>query len=323
MLCKFEGSFGKLLCELQRVQDQLAKGMQEKQEADEKKSDEMVINIEKEIVQLRCAVEKVQKLKNSKNQLLLLQNDVPLPLTTDLPLMNRSTLVQDVQMSVKAAVSKMQELVDSMTRDLEKVWSTGCQAMTWLQDCLQYQEDIMLDPKTAHPKLEVSKDKKQVRYNPLPGIRPGGRAVATDLSGRFTKQLAVLGTQGFFSQRFYFQVFVGHKTEWCLGVATASIQKTRSAGAGLWAIKFRVDRFEVRNCPNVPVHIGKAELVGVFVDYHKSKISFYDVQMEELIYSFTDCHFTEELFPYFNPCDNEFRNNLDPMVIVPVSPTDA
>lgn len=113
-------------------------------------------------------------------------------------------------------------------------------------------------------------------------------------------------------------MFVGHKTEWCVGVATVSIQKMEHSRAGLWAISFQVDRFEVIRCPDLPVHIGKVEQVGMFLDYHGSQVSFYDMQTEELIYSFTDCHFTEEMLPYFNPCD-EFHNNLDPMVIVPIS----
>lgn len=64
-------------------------------------------------------------------------------------------------MSVKAAVSKMQELVDSMSTDLEEMWSTGCQAMTQLQYLLQYQEDILLDPKTAHPMLRCTRTRRR------------------------------------------------------------------------------------------------------------------------------------------------------------------
>lgn len=148
LLGQFEGSFGKLLGELQQVQDRVAKVTQNKLEADEWQSYKMIVGMEREIVQLRSAVEKMQKLKNSKNQLLLLQDDVALPVTTDLQVTSGSTLVQDVCLSVKAAVSKMQELVDSTSRDLEVV-CIGCQAMTRLQDLLQYQEDILLGP-TAH-----------------------------------------------------------------------------------------------------------------------------------------------------------------------------
>lgn len=134
-------------------------------------------------------------------------------------------------------------------------------------------------------------------YSPLLDFHPR-MTKAKAWHGRFT-QLAVFGTRGFFGQRFYYQVFVGHKPEWVLGVATASIQKLEKAKTHLWAIHFRVDCIKAGSRP---VYEGKVELVGVFVDYHGSKVSFYDVQKEKLIYSFADCHFVEALFPYFNPC---------------------
>lgn len=66
LLRKFKGSFGKLLCKLQQVQDRLAKVTQKKQDSDEKQSDQMIISIEKEIVRLTSTVEKVQKLKKQQ-----------------------------------------------------------------------------------------------------------------------------------------------------------------------------------------------------------------------------------------------------------------
>lgn len=65
LLGKFERSFTKLLCELQQVQDQLANVTQEMQEDDERQSGKMIASIEKEIVQLKSAVDKVQKLKKT------------------------------------------------------------------------------------------------------------------------------------------------------------------------------------------------------------------------------------------------------------------
>lgn len=321
VLGKFTGSFGKLLLELQGVQDWLVKVMQEKQEADERQSDKMIDSIEKEIVQLKSTLEKMQELKSTKCPLLLLlQDNVSLPFIKDLQVMSRSPLTQDVRMSVKTAVYKMQELVGTMSRDMDVVWSadSGSQAVSPLQDLLQYHEEVLLDPDTAHPQLQVSSNRKQVVYCLSPWL------ARVPKPSMFTEQLAVLGTRGFSGQRFYFQVSVGDKTEWGLGVATASIQTrgllTRSTSACLWAIWFQGNRFEASSCPDVTVHRGAAQVVGVFVDYYGSKVSFYDVLTEELIYSFTDCNFREELFPYFNPCDNEFGFNLEPLVIVPVSP---
>jgi hypothetical protein len=39
----------------------------------------------------------------------------------------------------------------------------------------------------------------------------------------------------------------------------------------------------------------KPQKVGVFVDYKKGQVSFYDVEVRSHIYSFTDCTFAERL----------------------------
>ncbi|XP_068580196.1 E3 ubiquitin/ISG15 ligase TRIM25-like [Cebidichthys violaceus] len=68
--------------------------------------------------------------------------------------------------------------------------------------------------------------------------------------------------------------------------------------------------------------------VGVFVDYEEGLVSFYDVDAADLIYSFTDCWFTEKLYPIF--CFNhgssresfwDFMMN-SPLIISPVSHTE-
>ncbi|XDV46584.1 hypothetical protein PO909_014457, partial [Leuciscus waleckii] len=64
----------------------------------------------------------------------------------------------------------------------------------------------------------------------------------------------------------------------------------------------------------------KPEKVGVFVDYEEGLIYFYDVESRSHIYSFTGQTFTEKLYPYFNPCDNDKGKNSNPLIITPVSP---
>uniref|UniRef100_A0A3P8W1C0 E3 ubiquitin-protein ligase TRIM21-like n=1 Tax=Cynoglossus semilaevis TaxID=244447 RepID=A0A3P8W1C0_CYNSE len=182
----------------------------------------------------------------------------------------------------------------------------------------QYEVNVVLDPNTANPHLILSNDMKQVRYNVGAGLW-----LVQDLKpNMFITHLAVLGHNGFMSRKFYFEVFVGQKTEWSLGVASGSIERRaaipQSPDNGLWAIWFKKDRFETFCCPGVTVHSDTLERVGVFVDYDEGEVSFYDVEKAQLIFSFTECSFFEELYPYFNPCDNEYGANLDPLVIVPV-----
>ncbi|KAK9536940.1 hypothetical protein VZT92_006684 [Zoarces viviparus] len=66
----------------------------------------------------------------------------------------------------------------------------------------------------------------------------------------------------------------------------------------------------------------RPQKVGVFVDYEEGLVSFYDVKSAALIYSFTGCCFTEKLYPYFCPFNNDGGKNSAPLIISPVNHTE-
>ncbi|XP_028459586.1 tripartite motif-containing protein 34-like [Perca flavescens] len=70
--------------------------------------------------------------------------------------------------------------------------------------------------------------------------------------------------------------------------------------------------------PNLILSTSPLQKVGVFVDYEEGLVSFYDVDVAALIYSFTGCSFTEKLFPFFSPCMNVGGKNSAPLIISPV-----
>ncbi|XP_078135125.1 E3 ubiquitin-protein ligase TRIM21-like [Sander vitreus] len=316
-----------LISEIQKSQTELVKVIEEKQKVAEEQADGFISSMEREITELQRTTMKLRELKQTEDQLCFLQsfpNSSILPHTMDLSTFsfNRQVEIHHTRKTLNKSMSQLRMLLNKMTIEI-KQFSDGTDESNdaTLRYVQQYEVDIVLDPDTAHPLLILSNDSKQVRYSSDLGLR-----VNQNLNpNRFTEHLAVLGQRGFSSRRFYFEVFVGGKTEWCLGVAMATVQRrgalVRSPHCGLWAIWFLKDKFETFRSPNVPVHMGIVERVGVFVDYDGGKISFYDVQTETLIYSYTECVFTEELHPYFNPCDNEFGSNLEPLIIVPVSRT--
>lgn len=312
-----------LVSEIQKSQVELVKMMEERQQAAEEQAAAFISSMETDISQLRTTKVKLVELKQTKDQLCFLQNFLDpsfLPHTMDLSTFsfNRHVEIHHIRQTLGASVSQLRMLLHKMNTNLTKFSDgTNVSSATLLRYMQQYEEDVVLDPDTAHPLLIISADRKQVRYSMGSGL--WGNQIMNPRT--FTEHLAVLGQRGFSSQRFYFEVFVGRKSEWCLGVATASIQRNgslcRSSQSGLWAIWFLVDKFETFSCPNVPVYVGRVEKVGVFVDYDEGQVSFYDVQAATPVFSFTDCVFTEELYPYFNPCDNEYGSNLEPMTIAP------
>nr|XP_046232105.1 E3 ubiquitin-protein ligase TRIM21-like [Scatophagus argus] len=120
----------------------------------------------------------------------------------------------------------------------------------------------------------------------------------------------VSGKQSFSSGRFYFDVQVKGKT-WDFGVTRESVNRKEdiplSPQKGYWTIGLRYGT-EYKAFDDHPVRLSlksQPQKVGVFVDYEEGLVFFYDVKLPALIYSFTGCSFTGNLFPYFSPRDND------------------
>ena len=184
----------------------------------------------------------------------------------------------------------------------------------------KYEVDVTLDPDTAHTRLTLSEDGKQVHDG-------GEEEELPDNPKRFTKYAFVLTRQSFSSGRFYFEVQVKDKTKWWLGVARESIDRTGGTGwtpeTGYWTLVYDKDVLVFNDNPSVRLPL-RAELqkVGVFVDYDEGLVSFYDVEARVHIYSVTGCTFTEPLYPILDPCDHEEGRNSAPLIISPVNQTD-
>ncbi|KAL0969944.1 hypothetical protein UPYG_G00234960 [Umbra pygmaea] len=180
----------------------------------------------------------------------------------------------------------------------------------------QYAEDVTLDPDTAHSQLIISEHGKRVRHNNTKQNVP-------DNPKRFDSVFCVLGKEGFSSGRFYYEVQVKGKTIWDLGVARESVNRkgiiTLNPADGYWSVVLRDGEYKAAADPPVLLYLSqKPQKVGVFVDYEKGQVSFYDVEARSLIYSFTNQNFIDKLHPYFGPSLNDGGKNSAPLVITPV-----
>ncbi|KAI1888624.1 hypothetical protein AGOR_G00187070 [Albula goreensis] len=173
--------------------------------------------------------------------------------------------------------------------------------------------DVTLDPDTAHPRLILSEDGKQLRDGGTPQDFP-------DISERFTLHTCVLGRQKISSGRFFYEVQVGEKTEWYIGVAKQSINRHDSVKTsttnGYWVVWLRKGQYWAGVDPSVPFPLKeKPRTVGVYVDYERGQVSFYNVEAGSHIYSFTEYNFTENLYPFFSPGYKNSRNSA-PLIIL-------
>lgn len=289
----------------------LVKKIEGKQKDVDAEAEKVVQSIENELADL---IETQTQLKGLKvNDARVFLQSYPKTLQPIEISLSSELEMHELRKSLRSSLSKLQVYID-------KTAALSFSGVTALKYVQQFAINVSLDHKTAHHRIILSEDLKQVRFNPDMYAKPN----PISNPARFTKHLAVLGRKGIQSGKFYFEVFVGPRTKWIVGVALASLQRKgkipHAPGCGVFALCFRMDYFETFCQPNVQIHQGKMEKVGVFVDYDAQQVSFYDVNAAKLIYTFEDCAFDEKIYPYFNPCNNEFGGNLGPLVLVPVTP---
>lgn len=178
---------------------------------------------------------------------------------------------------------------------------------------------MKLDAATAHRSLLLSDDMKEVRDG-------GEDAQVEDTPQRFDLFASILALNSLSSGMAYWEVEVSNKTGWDLGVARADVQRRGGLSLdphhGFWVtVHYDHDKYAALTVPAVPLHLKeKPKKVGVFVDYEEGLVSFYDVAAQTHIYSFTECAFGEEIFPYFSPHTKKDETNTAPLVISAVKP---
>ncbi|CAO2612268.1 Tripartite motif-containing protein 75 [Lemmus lemmus] len=156
---------------------------------------------------------------------------------------------------------------------------------------------VTLDPETAHPNLLVSEDRKCVTLLKKRQGLPGS-------SKRFTNSPVVLGSPNFNSGRHFWEVKVGKKPEWAIGICQANLstraRRSSSAPSECWSILWQGDCFVVSRPadPNSQLKATTPRVIGIFLDYELGELSFYSMPDKSHIYTFRDT-FTEPVCPYF------------------------
>uniref|UniRef100_A0A3Q3IYW6 Uncharacterized protein n=1 Tax=Monopterus albus TaxID=43700 RepID=A0A3Q3IYW6_MONAL len=178
-----------------------------------------------------------------------------------------------------------------------------------------YAVDVTLDPDTANPWLQLSQDRRQVRHL-------GAWQDLPDHPDRFDTVVIVLGREGFTSGRHYWEVQVGEKDDWYLGVAKSSVNRkgriSVSTTQGYWALARKKGQgYRVSTSPPLLLPLDpKLKQIGVYVDYDEGQVSFYDIRAQTHIYTLKDT-FTEKILPFFYLycCDK----SSDTIMICPVN----
>ncbi|XP_031992588.1 E3 ubiquitin-protein ligase TRIM58 isoform X2 [Hylobates moloch] len=175
----------------------------------------------------------------------------------------------------------------------------------------KFQVDVKLDPATAHPSLLLTADLRSVQDG------EPWRDVPNNPE-RFDTWPCILGLQSFSTGRHYWEVLVGERAEWGLGVCQDTLPRkgetTPSPENGVWALwLLKGNEYMVLASPSVPLlQLESPRCIGIFLDYEAGEISFYNVTNGSYIYTFNQL-FSGLLRPYFFICD------ATPLILPPMT----
>ncbi|XP_053072310.1 probable E3 ubiquitin-protein ligase TRIML1 isoform X2 [Acinonyx jubatus] len=224
----------------------------------------------------------------------------------------RSTLesFEDVKGTLERSEPLLLQCPEAAATELSLCRITGMREML-----KKFSTDITLDPATANAYLVLSEDLKSVRHG-------GIRQHLPDNPERFDQSATVLGTQIFTCGRHYWEVEVGNKTEWEVGICKDSVSRKGNLPKppgdlfSLIGLKIGEDYSLWVSSPLKGQHVREpVHKVGVFLDYESGHIAFYNVTDESLIYSFPPASFQEALRPIFSPCLPNEGTNTGPLTI--------
>ncbi|XP_074873190.1 zinc finger protein RFP-like [Carettochelys insculpta] len=225
--------------------------------------------------------------------------------------------LRDIKRTWSSCEKKWQEPV-AVPQDLQDRLTLSAQRKSCLQEALKkfkealpYQLSFLItkaekkvqatpEPDLTHPCSLLSREQRVVYQNQAMGlVKP------VDAETRFHPAACVLGYKDFTCGRCYWELEVGNKRQWILGLAKESVIRagvtTLTPEQGIWALQSTGSEFRALTSPNTALDLPAApRIMGVYLDYEGQKVTFYGVTPSgrEPVFTFP-ASFTGKIVPFF------------------------
>ncbi|XP_075866641.1 butyrophilin subfamily 1 member A1 isoform X2 [Microcebus murinus] len=181
------------------------------------------------------------------------------------------------------------------------------------KNALSPKADMILDPDTAHPHLFLYEDLRSVRLE-------DSRRILPERPERFDSWPCVLGCKAFTSGRHHWEVEVGDRTDWAIGVCRENVRRKGFDPIipenGFWALELYGNGYWALTPLRTPLLLSSPlHRVGIFLDYELGNISFYNMTNGHHIYTFSENRFSGPLRPLF--C--LWSSGEKPLIICPLA----
>ncbi|XP_017308113.1 E3 ubiquitin-protein ligase TRIM35 isoform X1 [Ictalurus punctatus] len=212
--------------------------------------------------------------------------------------------LQDPQMVSGALIDEAKHLGNLAFR----VWMK-------MKDIAQY-SPVILDPNTAHTYLMLSDDLTSVTFDDTQDMTH-----LPDNPERFKTSVCVLGSEGFDSGSHCWDVEVGDRSLWEVGITTGSNPKNGGLFYdGVWSVENN-SGFYTRSParPKSPFSAeGGLQRIRIQLDWDRGQVSFSDPFNDTDIKIFHHT-FTEKVYPFFWSLRKSSPVKIIPMTILPTT----
>ncbi|CDQ68443.1 unnamed protein product [Oncorhynchus mykiss] len=309
--------YAELQCLVEQSQAELVELIATRQREAERHAQELARGLESDLSHLRKRNEELEALAQNQDKVIFLQKHrerdphallnprlsalalLPEPIDWSGVSVNTDLYLGTIQSSVSALVDKFQEEIKRLYgKELRKLQN--------------YASEVFLDPGTAQRNLVLSEDGRQVMYEERKHNQSEG-------TRRFNPALFVLACECLSSGRHYWEVDVGRKTAWTVGVVRASARRKGeiklSPDGGYWCLWLKGGEVKALASTRLSLQLAShPQKIGIFLDYEGGQVSFYDVKKQTHLFTFDDT-FNESLYPIFSPCLNQEGKNAAPLII--------